>query len=438
MIRAVALCVVCALSLAAASAGHAQTPRRLSFADAVTQAAQTNLQLRAAVFEVAVADAQLAQARGGQAPQVNVTGSVSRIQERPGQTITIPVPPGPPIVVTLPGPDPTQVALRLSAQYPLYTGGRVEAQIALAEANVRGARAVLARTQQQVVFQVQQAYLLALLAQERIAAANRALEQANESLRVAQARVRAGASPQFDVLQAEVAVANAQADVARAQVAARNAQQALAAAIGLPIDQPLELTDALEPRAVPAALPGVLERALRERPELAEIQARQAAARAGVDLAISGARPTWSLAGNYDVSGGANAISGAWSLTLAMTLNLYDGGITRERVREAELRVEQLRVLEAQQRQRIELDVRQAWNALEQSTTEMAAASAAVTAAREAARIARVRFEAGVGTSLELLQAQAQLAAAELSLAQARFNQNQARIQLMLAAGGSL
>lgn len=435
MIRAVALTVVCALVAAFAGTGHAQAPRRLSFADAVTQAAQTNLALRAAGFDVAVAEAQLAQARGGQAPQVNVTGSVSRIQERPGQTITISVPP---IVVTLPGPDPTQVALRLSAQYPLYTGGRVEAQIALAEANVRGARAVLARTQQQVVLQVQQAYLLALLAQERIAAANRALEQANESLRVAQARVRAGASPQFDVLQAKVAVANAQADVARAQVATRNAQQGLAAAIGLPIDQPFELTDALEPRAVPAALPGVLERALRERPELAEIQARQAAARAGVDLAISGARPTWSLAGNYDVSGGANAISGTWSLTLAMTLNLYDGGITRERAREAELRVEQLRVLEAQQRQRIELDVRQAWNALEQSTTELAAANAAVTAAREAAHIARVRFEAGVGTSLELLQAQAQLAAAELSLAQSRFNQNQARIQLILAAGGSL
>ncbi len=95
-------------------------------------------------------------------------------------------------------------------------------------------------------------------------------------------------------------------------------------------------------------------------------------------------------------------------------------------------------MLEAQTTQRIELEVRQAWLALDQAAAEVTAATGGVEQGREAARIAGVRYQAGVGTSLELLSAQAALAQAELALASARFNQSSARVRLTLAAGGSL
>ncbi len=59
-------------------------------------------------------------------------------------------------------------------------------------------------------------------------------------------------------------------------------------------------------------------------------------------------------------------------------------------------------------------------------------------AVARALRIAGVRYQAGVGTSLELLTAQSTLAQAEFGLSSARFNQNLARIQLILVTGGSL
>jgi outer membrane protein TolC len=114
-------------------------------------------------------------------------------------------------------------------------------------------------------------------------------------------------------------------------------------------------------------------------------------------------------------------------------MSVFDGGITQERVREARLRVEQLRVLEAQTRQQIELDVRLAWLGLEQAAGELAASTKAVEQGRESARLAAVRYGAGVGTSLEVVSAQSALAQAELALASARFDQNQARIRLLLA-----
>jgi outer membrane protein TolC len=88
-------------------------------------------------------------------------------------------------------------------------------------------------------------------------------------------------------------------------------------------------------------------------------------------------------------------------------------------------------------RQRIELDVRQAWLALEQANGELAAAGKGGDQAREATRIAGVRYQAGVGTLLEVTSAQASLAQAEFSVASARFNHHLARVQVILAVGGA-
>ncbi len=438
---ATALMVAAAIFVASALPAVGQPAlRRLSFTEVATAAVQRNLQLRAAAFDVAVAQAQLAQARSGKLPQAMFSGSYARSQERPGQTLSFANPFGPSpsvITVTLPSPDPNLLVLRLGLQYPLYTGGRLESQIALADANLRGAQAVFQRTTQQIVFSTQQAYLLALLAAENLTAAQQALEQADESLRVARARLQTGAAPEFDVLQAEVAVANGQQGLVRAQTAVRNAHASVDALLNLPMDTPLSLTDTLDPRPAPGTLASAVARALRDRPELVEVQARMDAARASIALAASGGRPTVALGADYGVSGSPNNMNGAWSATLAVTLSLYDGGITRERIREAGLRLEQLKVLESERKQRIELEVRQAWLALEQVGAELTAASAGVGQAREAARIAGLRYQAGVGTSLELLTAESTLAQAEFGLSSARFNQNLARIQLILATGGS-
>ena len=188
-VTGVILFAVLALTFAPSAQGQ-PAPRRLAFAEVASTALQNNLQLRVAMLDVAVAEAQLAQARGAKNPQVSVSGSYTRSQEQAGQTLTFPNPfgPTPPeITVTLTPPDPNMLAVRLGVEFPLYTGGRLDAQIALAEANLRGARAVFARTAQLVVFSAEQTYLQILLGQENVTAAQRTLAQAEESLRVARA-----------------------------------------------------------------------------------------------------------------------------------------------------------------------------------------------------------------------------------------------------------
>ncbi|MCI0353440.1 MAG: TolC family protein, partial [Acidobacteria bacterium] len=167
-----------------------------------------------------------------------------------------------------------------------------------------------------------------------------------------------------------------------------------------------------------------------------EVRSRLEAARAGIQLAASGGRPSVTISAGYDMSGtGTTGTTATWFVTLGVTLLIFDGGITNERIREARLRVEQLTVLEAEIKQQIEVDVRQAWLALQQADGELVHAARAVEQGREASRLASVRYEAGVGTSLEVISAQAALAQADVALASARFGHHTARNRLLLATG---
>jgi len=439
--RIIALLLAVTFAAAAVPAAWAQAPqpapRELTLAQALTLAAQQNHQLRVAAYEVSIARSQLAQARAGGAPQVSVQGSYTRTKEAGPTTVSIAG-----MTVEIPAASPNLYNLGLALQYPLYTGGRLDAQIALAEANVKGAEAALARVTQQVIFGVRQAYYQLLLAQAGSEVADRSAAQAAENLRVAQARVAAGASPRFDEVQAQVAVAQARQSQVRARNGIAQAAQGLNALVNLPLTTPLRLRDALAVRPVGPAVDALIARALEVRPEFAELRARQAAAQAGIALAESGARPAVALNGAAGY-GNTNALFGSgastsWSVTLAATLNLYDGGLTRERVAEARQRLEQLRALEAQQRQAVELEVRQAFLNLQSAAEELAGADAVVTQAAEALRIANVRFESGVGTNLEVLTAQTTASQAELGRAQALFTYTLARASLEHAVGADV
>jgi outer membrane protein TolC len=410
--------------------------RTLTQVEALTLALQQNQQLRVAAFEVSVARAQLAEARAGTAIQGNVQATYTRTQEQ--GPVMIPGLPGP-----LPAPSPNLYDARLVFQYPLSSGGRIEAQIALAEANLKGAQATFDRIGQQIGFGVRQAYFQLLLAQAGLEAANRSVAQAAENLRVAHARVVSGVSPRFDEVQAEVAVATARQGQVRARNGVAQAMQALNALLNLPLETPLVLRDRFVLLAVETPLDQLVARAQETRPELAEVRARRAAAQAGIQLAESGGRLNLGLNAAFIDSNTAGFIPGAnlsttWTITLAATLNVSDGGLTSNRIDEAKQRLEQLRASEAQQKQAVELDVRQAYLNLQSAREELTGADALQAQAAEALRIANVRFEAGVGTSLEVLSAQNSSSQAEVAKAQAQFNYGVARAALERAVGETI
>ncbi len=438
--------------LAAPTVATAQAPaapRSITLAEALSLAAQNNHGLRVSAFEVTVARAQLAQAEAFKSGQLTLSGSYTRINQLAGSVIILPPgtlpPPNDTVTVTihLPAPTPNIYSAALMYTYPIYTGGRIESQIALAQANLRGSEATLERVKQQLVLDVKQAYFGLLTAQAGIDVAQRTVDSADENLRVARARVAAGASPRFDEIQAEVNSANARQGLIRARNATALAQQGLDALVALPLDTVLAPRETMTLVPVRSDVAALIRQALEARPELAELKARLAAAVAAIEIARSGGRPAVILAGgpNYGNStgtGGAAVAASGWSVTLSATVPIFDGHLTDQKIREAEARVEQLRASEVQLRQGIELDVRRSLLNYASAAEGLVTADKTIEQAQEGLRIANVRFSAGVSTTLEVVLAQGALVTAEANRIQALFDVNLARAQLERAIGGAV
>lgn len=422
-------------------------PKSITLLEALTMAAQSSYALRVAAFELTVARSQVNQAEALKRGFLTLGASYTRVNDR---TSAIVIPAGtlpPPLdtqTITIPIPfTPNIYQVGVTYQVPLYSGGRNEAQIALAQANLKGAEAALERAKQQVVLDVKQAYYQVLLAQAGIDVAQRTTAAAEENLRVARARVAAGASPRFDEIQAEVNLANARQGLIRSRNGLALSLHGLNAVMAQSLDTVWQPRETMSIIPVRSEVAGLIQRALENRPEMAELRARIVAAEAAIEIARSGTRPVvvaqgGPTFGNSTGTGGTGSGAFGWSVTLAATLTLFDGNLTAERVREAEARVQQLRATEAQLRQGVELDVRRALINHASAVEELVTADKTIEQAQEGFRIANVRFSAGVSTNLEVVQAQAALSQAEANRIQALFNVNVARAQLERAVGGAV
>src|SRR5579884_4211472 len=413
----------------------------LTLAQAVSMALQQNLQLRQAALQVAVSRAQLAQAQAATWPTVGVTAGYSPvfgITSGPSTlsgTITIPGAgvTSQPFVAQVPttaGTTPWLVELRLS--YPLYTGNALQDQIAIAQASLRAAEAALSALANQIVLQARQAYYAMQLAQGQVAAAQRAVAAAQENVRVTQARVRAGTSPQFDLLQAQ------QQQTLMAQRAnVITAQQQLNVVLNQAIVASVAPATPLGLPAPPEDVEALVRQALQTRPELAQVQAQEQAAQAAIDLAAAGLRPNVSLTGGPQIvtSDITTRAPVTWAAGIQMTLTIFDGGVTRAKIEQARQQLAVAQTTEAQTRQTIEQQVRTAYVSMQSSAEQLRSAETALVAAREALRIANVRFQAGVGTQLEVVTAEQNLASADLGVVQAEYTYNLALAQIQQAVG---
>jgi outer membrane protein TolC len=422
----------------------------LTLADAVTKALQQNYQVQQAALAVLVARAQVNQAQAQK--QITLGGSASYADasvSKSGQlagTITIQGTTEPITNLPFTASVPSQASAAqswqfgLTLRYPLYSGNALEDQITIAQANQRAAEAAFAATANQVVLSVRQAYYGVQLAQGQVAAAQRAVAASQEDVRVTDARVKVGTSPRFDLLQAQVLLAQSQQSLTTARTGAIQSQQTLDAVLTLPLTSVASTETPLGLPAAPQNLEDLVQVALRTRPELTQAVAGEDAARAAIDLAASGLRP------NITINAGPSILTSdptqndtvSWSGTISLTIAILDGGLTQAKIDAAKQQLAQSQVTEQQTRQTVELQVRTAYLGLESAAEQLRSAEAALEAAREALRIANLRFQAGVGTQLEVVTAEQNLASADVGTVQAEYAYNLALAQLDQAIGAQV
>jgi outer membrane protein len=487
-----------------AASGYAQG-RTLTLQEAVAISLYTSREFAAATAGLVQAQGRTGQARALLNPSAGVNGQITEFDAPTtadlgafsGQSSG--AKPAPPFVI-VPQFNP---AFTASVNLPLDIAGTLRSAASQAEFQEVAARIDVNRVRNDVVYNVKSAFYNVLRAQAQIAVATDTQNNALSRLNDANKNYAAGTAPRFDVISAQRDVADAQQGLinARAQLSVNLA--ALKSVMGIDIKTRIRITSANavdyppgvepptvpppagaadstpvvppnpiatpEPKAVPQSAtgtaPGViavprtseadddfdfgpeydalLADALRTRPEVLEGDAQVAAARRGVQYARRSSLPSLSvgLSDTYTPNAAGFTRRNEAAVTLGVNLPIFDGGLARARTQEARGAVASAEVNRRRAVDQVQLDVQQAYIALVQARSRVAVANVGLAQAREAYRLARVRYNAGVsqqtGVSpqLELSNAQATLAQAQSSQVNALYDYNGARAQLDRSVG---
>jgi len=318
--------------------------------------------------------------------------------------------------------------------YRLYTGGRVDATIARAREEINVSELEIDRLTQNTRFDVGRAYYQLQNADAQVNIAQAAVEDFTQTLRDAQLLERAGLGTRFDILQAEVDLANANQALTRASGDQKNARRQLIRVMG--VSENIEYTSAdeiAERGEWTLSLEESIVLAYQNRAELDQILARREINQKDREIALSQKRPQVNLFANYNFntnfadsrSMSSRGYNDGYNFGARLSWNLVDGGESRARARQEEISVAIDETNFSDERSAIRLEVETAYNDLVANRENIASTEQAAITATESLRLARLRFQAGVGTQTDVINAQRALTEARGNFLQAIIGYNQ-------------
>ena len=410
---------------------HAQEP--LTLAAAVERALARFPSVEIARARQEEAAAALKEAEAGRRVRGRITASGTQYDEPAVVTPIHGFGPG-----LFPEFDDTIFQGQLTVSYTLYDGGATGARIRSAGAQLESAGAALGGAEQTLARRVAAAWLRALGRSRVLAAHDRWLRALEAELDRSRQRFDVGKAAQVEVLRAEAALASAQSDRVGFAGALDNAERELARLLEAPVEETRAARLVPVDRWDPAPLDReALARAgIEISPAVRQAREQIAGAEAAVALAESAFRPEVRAVAYLNEFGSSEGHAATeWNAGFQLTVPLFDGGATRQRVARAQasrrVAEEQLRLAETQVRDEVD----QAAAAAEEAQGRVASLEKAVDRFIEVARVQKLLLDNGAGTQTDYLNAEADLLAAQANLAEAEHAAVLARVDLARATG---
>ena len=334
----------------------------------------------------------------------------------------------------------------------IYLGGRLKAAFQAATATEKQALANYETGVADALLSVRLAYYDVLLAAQEITVHEASVNLLARELSDQQQRLKAGTVPKFNVLRAEVAVANERPNLIQARNNYRIAKNNLSNLLGYNLphdvweDIPLNLTDDFDDSPFHINLPDAIQQALSQRSELLSLRKSVELQQLGIVNAKAGYKPSVSIFAGYNwfnqqypQNAGEqvsldNDYSG-WNAGAQLSWNIFDGFLTAGKVKEARAQYDKSRTVLDDQARQIELQVRTAYSDFIQARETLESQLTVQEEAEEALREAKQRAEAGTGTQLDVLDAETSLTQARTTQIQARHDYSTARARFDRAVG---
>ncbi|MGE5172642.1 MAG: TolC family protein [Betaproteobacteria bacterium] len=440
MFYAVALLLVILLTFAVASYSYAAEP--LTLDQAISKAVENNAGLKAADAQVEAADAGILRSASGFLPKVTASETLSRTDNplmalgtKLNQEIITPADFNP-TVINNPAAI-TNYNTKLAVVQPVFNGGkeyigRSQARLAK-EASVQDRE----RTRQETAYNVVKSYYGLLLAQEYHKVALQSLETSEANVTLAEARFKAGAVLQSDLLRAKVQLAEVKEMLTRSENNMKLAAAGLNFAMGVPQGTEYEVSGTLSVQEQKSEVNALIEEAASKRPDLMAMEMNRLNAEKSVTMARADYLPSLNVMGEVDWNSDRLAADDAksWAVMAVLQWNLFDGLVTRSKVKEALATSSRMKSLEEQTKSAVQLQVRQAYYNMTASLDRIAATATSVQEAEEGLRIVQKRYEIGMTPFVDVLGAENALIRARTNALQAVYDNNIAQAELKLAVG---
>jgi TolC family type I secretion outer membrane protein len=393
---------------------------RLTLQQCIDIALQRNPTISAAGYSVNAATARVGQARSAYYPQVGLSGAYSKYS-----------------LYT----DPTNGSQNLyqgnaALTQNIYDFGKTPSTVRIQRLNEDASRSDQRNTVSQVVFGVKQAYYNLLQAEKNKDVAIETVKLTQDQLDQAKGFFDAGVKSKYDVTSAEVNLSNAKLALIRAENAFSVARVTLKNAIGAPDLPDFTIEDSLAFHKYPVTFEDAVQRAYANRPDLQSVQAKKEASKESVSLARTGYYPA--LSGNASYGRTDNQFvpeKTGWSAGVTLTFPLFSGFLTNYQVKEAKENLNIQKSNEETLRQSILLDVQQSYLNLRALEDGVAVAELTVQQAQENYDIVNGRYNAGVGSPLDVTSALVGLANAKTNYISALANYKIAEAALLKAMG---
>ena len=411
----------------------------LSMADAINIALRQNSDILRAQKDLEAAQGVAVQTRAIVVPKLNIAGSYNAMEKTDVDIVSVP---GLSI-----GNDQNWSA-QIRVVQNIYQGGRLLSSVRAARLTKEQSMLNYQTTVADAILSVQLAYYDVLLAEQQIRVQVASVELLTNELKDTTRRFDAGTVPRFNVLRAEVELANARPQLIQARNSFRIGKHNLANLLGLrepkgtAEDVSLTLSGKLEAEPLQVNLPAALATALERRTELGSLRKAEELRREDLRSAKAGYKPSLQAFGGYDghnstLSQDLGYDDHGWIAGVQMSWDIFDGLATQGKVKQATALHERALVDLDDTGRRIELEVRTAYSNFIEADEVLKSQEKAVEEAEEALRLARARSEAGTGTQLDVLSAQTARTQARTTQIQALHDYSAARARLERAVGAN-
>ena len=327
----------------------------------------------------------------------------------------------------------------ITASLPIFTGGELQGQIGQAKANYRSMLSAEEQAYNEMKETATTGYFNMLNATNMKALRQESVDRLQAHLDNVIAQYNVGIVARADVLRSEVELANAKQDYITASNEYDVAEATLNNIIGTPLGTTLLLKDRLQYEPYENDMAYGLAYSEQHRPELKQAEYAIDSAEAALVVARSGHMPKVYANASNNWGGNGSDWPGDddenWSVGVTASMNVFDSGVTWSKIHAAQENLAKAKESQRQIKDNVELEVRTDYLNLREAEKRITTTQVAVASAEEDYHIAVVRYQAGVGTNIDVMDAQEALTQAKTNYYQALYNYNTSKAALNTSMG---